>query len=100
LGRFSNHRRNLYTLDWEYVHASIKYPTDPFFEIKKPVCLDEMLEYAKILSDGIPQIRTDFYVVNDRVYFGELTFFHGSGYELFSPESFETEFSSWLRAPI
>ena len=42
--------------------------------IPKPDCLDEMLTAAAILSKEFPQVRVDMYVVNNRVYFGELTF--------------------------
>ena len=42
--------------------------------IEKPLLLTEMLEYAKILSKGFPQVRVDFYITNNQIYFGEMTF--------------------------
>lgn len=42
--------------------------------IKKPEQIDKMLEYAAVLSKGFPFVRVDFYVMNDRIYFGEMTF--------------------------
>lgn len=45
----------------------------------KPSCLDEMLEYARSLSQGIPYVRVDFYDFNGRVVFGELTFTPAGG---------------------
>jgi hypothetical protein len=42
--------------------------------IPKPQHLEKMIEYAKILSKGFPQIRVDFYEVNGKIYIGELTF--------------------------
>lgn len=97
--RFTNHRRNLYSVDWEYIDASIQYPTDPNIKIPKPVCLEEMLKLAKILSKDIPFVRTDFYCIDNRVYFGELTFYHGSGFEDFHPKNFGLELGVYLDLP-
>lgn len=100
-GRFVDHRRNLYTPDWQYVSAKMNYPTDPSHEIPRPERLDEMLRLAKVLSGGgeIPQVRTDFYSINDKIYFGELTFYHEGGFSTFEPESFGLEMGSWLKLP-
>ena len=98
-GRFSRHMRNLYTTDWKYIEASIEYPTDPKHIIEKPEALGEMLEAARTLSKGIPHARTDFYSIDDKLYFGEITFYHGSGFEKFTPKAFEDQISSWLKLP-
>ena len=56
------------------------YPWDKSTSDEKNVCIerpeqiDKMLEYASILSKGFPFVRVDFYVMNDRIYFGEMTF--------------------------
>ena len=42
---------------------------------------DKMLEYAQILSKDFPQVRVDFYEIDGKVYFGELTFFDGAGFD-------------------
>ena len=44
-----------------------------------PNCLDKLLESAKTLSAPFKFVRADFYVVNDKVYFGELTFTPDAG---------------------
>ena len=41
---------------------------------EKPVCFDEMRALAEKLSANIPHVRVDFYEVDGKVYFGELTF--------------------------
>ena len=93
------HKRNLYTLDWEYMNVRNKHPNAPEVKIEKPECLEQLIELSKKLSEGIPHVRTDFYVINGKIYFGELTFFHGSGMQTFQPESFEMEMGSWLTLP-
>lgn len=52
--RFAGHMRNLYTTKWEYMDASIEYPNNPEHQIKRPEKLEQMLELAAKLSEGIP----------------------------------------------
>lgn len=96
--RFTSHKRNLYTTDWEYVDAMIKYPKDPKHQIEKPMVLDEMLDCAKKLSEGLPHARVDFYVCGTQLYFGEITLYHGGGCEKFEPEEFGLEMGGWINA--
>jgi len=48
--------------------------------IPKPKCLNAILDAASKLSQGHPEVRVDFYVVNDKCYFGEMTFTSLGGY--------------------
>ena len=41
--------------------------------VPSPIHLSQMLDYARILSEGLPQVRVDFYEVDGEVYFGEMT---------------------------
>ena len=96
-GRFKEHKRNLYDTNWNYIkELSIQYPTDPNTIIKRPENLEKMIELAQRLSQGIPHIRTDFYSINGKIYFGELTFYHGSGYEKFNPETWNKKLGDWI----
>jgi len=97
--RFTNHGRNLYDVEWCYIPVSILYPTDPSRVINRPSKLEKMLDLAKILSENIPHVRVDFYSIRDKIYFGELTFTHGSGYEKFEPKEFGLEMGSWIKLP-
>ena len=66
---------------------------------EKPKTFEEMKKYAKMLSVGIPHVRVDFYNVNGEIFFGELTFFDGGGFEKFEPESWDKVFGGWLKLP-
>lgn len=66
---------------------------------EKPLCFEEMKVLAEKLSKGIPQVRVDFYEVNGKVYFGEMTFFHWSGFKPFEPEKWDEIFGSWINLP-
>ena len=69
-------------------------------KIEKPKGLSKMIEVAKILSANIPHVRIDLYDVNGKVYFGEITFFSGSGCEKFNPHKYDEIFGSWLELPV
>ena len=72
-----------------------KYPNAEI-PCRKPVCFDEMIELAKILSKGFPHIRVDFYEVDGKVYFGELTFYHFSEFMPFIPTNWDKTFGDWI----
>lgn len=56
-----------------------------------PKTIETMIEYAQILSEDFPHVRVDFYEVDGKIFFGELTFFHASGFLKFSPDEFDFE---------
>jgi hypothetical protein len=68
-------------------------------EMALPQHLNEMLEYAKALSKNIPFLRVDFYETNNRVYFGELTFYPGSGRNQFTDMKWDEIQGSYLTLP-
>ena len=67
-----------FNTNWEPLENSQKYAS-PEKTTDKPVCLDEMLRAAEKLSSPFPFVRCDFYVLGDKLYFGELTFTPGGG---------------------
>lgn len=48
---------------------------------QKPKNYDAMVTLSRILSQNIPHVRVDWYNVNGKIYFGELTFFDSGGLE-------------------
>lgn len=98
-GRFSNHRRNYYDINWNYLPFSTECPTDKNHEIPKPKCLFQLIEFAEKISNSLdnpPFLRTDFYIINDNIYFGEITFHHGSGYLKFIPDEWDYILGDWI----
>ena len=80
-------------MNWEYVPFTTCYPTNADHVIEKPICFDEMINKAEQVTKdiGTPAfLRVDFYIINCKLYFGELTFYHGSGTEKFMPEEWNT----------
>ena len=65
----------------------------------KPSNYEKMIELAEKLSTGIPQVRVDFYDVNGKIYFGEMTFFHWSGLVPFEPEEWDRKLGDLIELP-
>ena len=99
IDRFKNHRRNFYTIDWKYIPVSVLYPTDASVNLKKPDCLDKMIDIAQVLGKEFYHVRVDLYLVSGKIFFGEMTFTHGSGVEQFYPTSFGKIMGDWLILP-
>ena len=86
--------------DMEYNHLPFQNGHPNAYTLpQKPVCFEEMKQLAATLSKGIPHVRVDFYEVNGKIYFGELTLFHWSGLVPFQPEEWDYTFGSWLTLP-
>lgn len=68
-------------------------------KIKKPDRYDEMLELAAKLSENFPFVRVDFYYVDGKIYFGELTFFPKSGFGTFDPPEWNRKIGDLLKLP-
>lgn len=98
MDRETDHRRNLYDPEWSYIPCSLLYPNGR--RIKKPGVYNEMIRVGKILSENFLYVRVDLYVVQNKIYFGELTFHHGSGNELFTPMEWDKKLGDKLILPI
>lgn len=83
IDRFTKHTRAIYDADWKKQAYSIGYEIFPG-EIERPTCLKELLELSKVLSANWRFVRVDFYICNNKIYFGEYTFFPGGGMEQFT----------------
>lgn len=81
---------NFNHLPFKQGHPNAKVPP------QKPINFEKMKEMAAILSAGIPHVRVDFYEVNGKIYFGEMTFYHFSGFIPFEPEEWDKQFGEYL----
>ena len=97
--RASDHVKFDY-FDLEFNHLDIKqkYPHAQN-TLRKPETFDKMIEFSNILSKGFPHVRVDFYEVDGRLYFGELTFYHFSGFMPFEPSKWDKTFGDWIHLP-
>lgn len=84
--------------DWNVMPFERHYPSVKE-GLPKPQNYEKMIKLAEILSKDIPFVRVDFYEVNGQIYFGELTFYPGSGMEEFTPEEWDYTLGSWINLP-
>lgn len=98
VGRFTGQCRNYYDTDWNLVDLAIHYPNceQP---IERPAKLDEMLKVASRLSEGFPFLRVDLYLVDSRIYFGEMTLYPGNGVTTFDPPEYDRIFGDLIELP-
>lgn len=82
---------NWLELKWGYEHADVKPP--------KPRNYEKMFELAEALCKGTHELRVDFYEVDGKLYFGELTFFDGSGFDVVEPHDWDVKLGSWIDIP-
>lgn len=87
--------------DTEWNHLPVQRPAhgNASVAIPKPEQFDEMYALSRQLAEDMPFSRIDFYVVNGKVYFGEITMFPTSGYTAFVPDTYDELFGSWIELP-
>lgn len=94
LDRHIEHKRNLYDPNWDFIPCEWKYKNGE--NVNKPNSFEEMKYLAEIIAKDFIYVRVDFYSINDRVYFGELTFHAESGIGKFFPEEYDLKFGKLL----
>ena len=98
--RFSGHRTYFDYFDMEgnhlpFTQGGMNNPVTPAL----PSTFEEMKQIAMKLSHGLPHVRIDLYSVDEKVYFGEFTFFDSSGFEKFTPKEWDEVFGRWVGLP-
>lgn len=78
----------IYDTDWNKIYV-VSEGARIDEEIERPSNLQEMLNVAAKLSEDFPFARIDLYSVNEKIYFGEITFYPWSGYMEFEPDDFD-----------
>ena len=70
-----------YDLDWHIIpNVLTSEHKNDHVAVRKPQCLPELIKAAEDLANGHPEVRVDFYIVGNKIYFGEMTFTSWGGY--------------------
>ena len=85
---------NYQPLDFVWGYENAEIPP------QKPEKFEEMKYLAEKLSEGITHVRIDFYQTPSGIYFGEITFFDGSGFDAIEPIEWDYKIGSWLKLPM
>ena len=86
---------DFFDLEWNHIPVKQGH-LNSNKKIEKPSKLKEMLNICRILSKDFPHVRVDLYYENDKIYFGELTFFHFSGLTSFYPKKYDYIFGKYF----
>lgn len=74
-----------YDKEWKKSGIDIDYPSKNKI-VEKPENYDEMVRVCETMSEGIPFVRVDCYIINNEIYVGEMTFFPWGGFMKFKDE--------------
>lgn len=93
-----NHKkaiRYVFDMDYQIIPVETSMPTadNP---PEKPKEFERMVEYAKKLSKPFPHVRVDLMYANNKVYFGELTFYSGGGHVVLKPDKWKKIFGDYI----
>ncbi len=72
-------------------------PPDYNRPIKMPTNINKMIELAEVLSKDVPFVRIDFYNINGKIYFGEITFFPAGGLGTFTPREWDIKLGEYIK---
>jgi len=92
--RFNDVKEDWYDVDWN--QQDVWYFSNKKKYVEKPVCFNEMIHVAKKLSSDFKYVRVDLYEVNNKVYFGELTFHPWTGLMKWHPKEWDKKLGDLL----
>lgn len=97
-GRYSDRTENIYDTDWNLQPFLLTYENSKE-EVPPPENLKTMIDFARKLSKDFALVRVDFYNVDGKIYFGEMTFTSASGVDVFKPADYDLKLGEMLKLP-
>ena len=95
VGRYTKHKaRAIFDVEWNRI-PMILFTRNYKGDVEKPKNYEKMVELAEKLSKPFKQVRVDFYNIDGKIYFGEMTFF--SGDLIFRPRKYNNIWGSFLK---
>ncbi|MDW7662646.1 MAG: ATP-grasp fold amidoligase family protein, partial [Bacillota bacterium] len=99
--RFIDHKVDFYDTQWKRIQISGRGGVNSSNKIHtKPENFEKMLQLSERITGNRAHIRIDWFIVNNNIYFGEITFFETSGFILFDDEKDDYLLGSWIELPI
>lgn len=90
---------DFFDTNWKHLEIKREKHGNSAEKIDKPNKLYEMLNLSEKIAKEIPFVRTDFYTINNKVYFGEITFYPASGFGKFYDEKWDYELGDMISLP-
>jgi hypothetical protein len=95
--RFDFHRRNFYSKDWELLDFEFVYKKNNCV-IEKPIHLDLIVGMSEEISKYFLFVRVDWYLIEDEIFLGELTFHPEGGVGPFKNKKQDIDFLNYLKS--
>ena len=96
--RFEKHKANYYDRNCKLLNfIEMDCPPDFSKKLDIPKNIEKMINMAEKLSADIPFVRVDFYNINNKVYFGEMTFFPAAGFGILEPKSWDNKMGKMIK---
>ena len=96
-GRGKDIKYNNYYIDWTPFNEAQFNGWDTSEEqLKKPEQFEKMVKFAEKIASPFPFVRVDLYLINNKIYFSEMTFTPAKGTLIFDDDKADFEIGNWL----
>ena len=82
--------------NWNHMPFRLAHFPNAKTKLSKPHNYELMRTLSAKIAQGHPHLRVDFYEVEGKVYYGEITFFTLSGYNTITPEEWDVKLGSYI----
>lgn len=93
-------KRCAYDVNWNKLNFQIRYEYDDSQEINLWYNHNNIFDYAKKLSVWFSLVRVDFYICNNQIYVGEMTFTSWAWFSNFLPNHEEIDNMLWKKITL
>lgn len=90
---------DFYDINWKKMNLTRPAYRTSDDKLACPQQLDSMLNLSRKLSEGYPFMRTDFYEIDGKLYFGEITLYPASGLSKYSSKEWDYTLGRWIELP-
>lgn len=95
IDRYGNYKIDSYDRNWRKTTIAKDGPMSDLI-YKKPKEFEKMIKFSELLALDIPHVRIDWFIVKDKLYFGEITLYEASGFEHFDNPGDDYLLGSWI----
>lgn len=94
----AKHKSKIYDRNWNELNVIVKWPRLKI-NIPKSNLLEKLTQLPELMAKSMYFVRVDFYLIHNKIYFGEMTFTSMSGIGQFNPKSEDLRLGSLIKLP-
>jgi hypothetical protein len=95
IDRYGNHKLDNYDRQWKKTTIAKDGPMSNFV-YEKPKQFEKMIQLSELLASSMRHVRIDWFIVRDKLYFGEITLYEASGFDHFDNKEDDYLLGSWI----